>query len=158
MIISDDIIYKSKIMNQLIDIEDIYTWIDNPDITSPDDMKNVNIFSRMRIPNTALQVKNYICFDFNSRKLSRNEDLKTIFFNVAIICEETTIDTDYGNRHDLIAGFIIDNFTWSNFLGFELKLESDIESILQEKYYVRTLQFSNLAPNSLSNGVKMDGY
>lgn len=158
MIISDDIQYKNKIMNKLISIPDIYTWIDNPNISTPDAMKKINIFPRMRVPNTTISVKNYICYDFNSRSNPRNEDLKNVFFNIAVVCDESTIDTSYGNRHDLIAGFIIDAFTWSDFLGFELRLESDIESILNEKYCVRTLQFKNLAPNSLSNGVKMDGY
>lgn len=160
MVISDNIIYKNKIMNKLCSIPDIVTLINNPKITTdnPEAMKKVNIFSRMRVPNTTIGVKNYICFNFNSRTDTRNKLFKNVVFDIAVICHEVEIDTVWGNRHDTMAGVITDVFNWSDFLGFELELVSDTESILEKEYYVRTLQFRNLTPNSLSNGVKMDGY
>lgn len=160
MIMSDNTIYKNKIMDKLCSIPDIVIAINNPIITqdNPEDMKDVNIYSRMKIPNTTLTVKNYICFDFNSRIYSRNEVLKNVTINIGVICHESEIKTDWGNRHDVLAGVITDAFNWSDFLGFELELISDKENILENDYYARTLTFQNLTQNSLSNGVKMDGY
>ena len=160
MVISDVITYKNKIMNKLCSIPDVVTLINNPKITqsNANDMKDINIFSRMKIPNATLEVKNYICFDFNSKTYSRNEVLKNVIINIAVICHESDIKTVWGNRHDVLGGVIIDVFNWSDFLGFELELVSDNENILENNYYVRTLKFQNLSPNSLSNGVKMDGF
>jgi len=160
MVVSDNTQYKSKIMDQLINMPDIVTLINNPDITYSNRgaLKNINIFSRPKISGFTSEIKNYICFDFNSRTNPSNKVLKNISFNLMIICHENDIDTDYGNRHDAIDGVIIDAFNWSDFLGFELELVSDVEGILETEYHTRTLQFRNLTPNSLSNGVKMDGY
>lgn len=149
MVISDNIVYKNKIMNKLISIPDIFTLINNNNITESDQMKDENIFSTMRVPKTSLLVKNYICFDFNSRIHTRNEVLKDIIINVGVICHESELKTVFGNRHDVISGVIEDAFNGSDFLGFELSLVSDLESLLDSDYHVRTLQFKNLARNNL---------
>jgi hypothetical protein len=147
-------------MAKLISIPDIFTLINNTNITKPSDMVNKNLFSRMKIPSTELIVKNYICFDYNSRTFAGNKDLKQVTVNVIVICNpsDDNIITAWGNRHDVLGGVIIDAFNWSNFLGFELELTSDNERIFEGNYHARELQFKNLTPNSLSNGVKMDGY
>ena len=166
MVTSDVTKYKNKIMNKLCSIPDIVTLINNPDITqdnpditqdNPDKLKDVNIFSYMKIPNTTMSVKNYICFDFNARSSSYNELYKNINITISSICHESEINTSWGNRHDVMGGVILENFNWSNFLGLELELYSDTESILEKEYHVRTLQFKNLALNSLKNGVKVNG-
>lgn len=159
MVISDVTKYKNKITNKLCSISDVVTLINNPDITqdNSDKMKDVNIFSYMKIPNTTMSVKNYICFDFNAKSSNYNELYKNVNITIATICHESEIKTVWGNRHDVIGGVILENFNWSNFLGLELELYSDTESILKEEYHVRTLQFKNLTLNSLKNGVKVNG-
>lgn len=159
MVISDVTKYKNKITNKLCSISDVVTLINNPDITqdNSDKMKDVNIFSYMKIPNTTMSVKNYICFDFNAKSSNYNELYKNVNITIAAICHESEIKTVWGNRHDVIGGVILENFNWSNFLGLELELYSDTESILKEEYHVRTLQFKNLTLNSLKNGVKVNG-
>jgi hypothetical protein len=159
MVVSDVTKYKNKIMNKLCSIPDIVTLVNNPDITlvNSDKMKNTNIFSYMKIPNTTLSVKNYICFDFNARSSNYNDLYKNVNITISVICHETDIMTAWGNRYDVIGGVIIDNFNWSNFLGFELELYSDTESILEKEYHMRTLQFKNITLNSLQNGVKING-
>jgi hypothetical protein len=158
MVISDVIKDKNKVMNKLLEIPDVYTVINNPDITSATAMKNVNIFSRMKIPNTTLTVKNYICFDYSSKLYQSDKIFKTVYINIACICNgsKENIMTSWGNRHDLLAGIIIDAFNWSDFLGFELELVSDVESILEGDYYCRTLQFKNTTTNSLTNKLVRD--
>lgn len=159
MVISDVIKYKNKIMNKLCSIPDIVTLINNPEITiaNSDKLKDVNIFSYMKIPNAIISVKNYICFDFNARSSSYNDLYKNINISISAICHESEIKTVWGNRYDVLGGVILENFNWSNLLGLELELYSDTESILEREYHVRTLQFKNLALNSLKNGVKING-
>lgn len=154
----DVICYKSIIMEKLYTTPEIFELIDNKQLTSPEEMINKNLFSRMKIPNETFVVKNYICFDYNSRINPNNNVFKTVTINMAVITHEDSTDTPFGNRYDLLAAVIINEFNWYNILGFDLELVSDTESILEKDYHVRNLQFRNLTANSLSNGVKMDGY
>ena len=160
MVISDVTKYKGKIMNKLCSIPDILTLINNPDIiqTKPDNMRNVNIFSYMKIPNTTLTVKNYICFDYNSRVHNYNDSFKNVTINISVICHESTIQTSFGNRHDAISGMILEAFNWSDFLGYTLELVSDTENILEREYHVRNLQFKNVATNNIHSGVRSGVY
>jgi hypothetical protein len=153
MVISDVIEYKNRIISKLIEIPDVYILINNPNITKPSDMINKNIFPRMKIPNTTMTVKNYICFNYNSRKYPNNDVLKDVTINIGIISHESDIKTVWGNRNDVLAGVVIDAFNWSDFLGFQLELVSDTESTLENDYYARTLQFKNITPNSFMNKV-----
>ena len=149
--------YKSKIMTRIVNIPEILSLINNKNIVDSDGLRNTHVFSRIKIPKTPKETDNYICFNLNSRTWNRNTVLKNFFFDVVIMCHEANISTKYGNRHDTIAGIIVDDFSWSNFLGFELEPVSDLESTTEE-FCIRTLTFQNKSPNSLSNGVKMDGY
>ena len=157
MVVSDVIKYKNKIISKLIDIPDIFTYIKNTDISKPSDMIYKNVFPYMKIPDTTTVVKNYICFDFNARSSNYNDLYKNINITISVICHESDIKTAYGCRHDVLGSIILENFNWSNFLGLELELYSDMESILEKEYHVRTLQFKNLVLNSLQNGVKRNG-
>jgi hypothetical protein len=159
LVVSDVVKYKNKIMNKLCSIPDIVTLINNPEITqnNPDQMKNVNIFPYMKIPNITLSVKNYICFAFDARSSNYNDLYKNVNITISAICHESDIKTAWGNRYDVLGGVILESFNWSNFLGLELELYSDTESILEKEYHMRTLQFKNLTLNSLKNGVKVNG-
>ena len=157
MVISDVIEYKGKIMSKLLSIPDIFTLINNKDISKPYEMINKNIFSYMKVPNTTTLVKNYICFDYNTKISARNDSYKNVLINVGIICHKDEINTMWGNRHDVISGVIVDVFNLSNFLGYQLELVSDTESIMENGYHARTLQFRNLTLNSFENGVKVNG-
>lgn len=158
MVISDVVKYKNKIMNKICSIPEILELINNPEISpeNPDDMKNVNVFSRMKIPNIATNVKNYICFDYNEKTDTYNKTFKNVIINIGIVCHEDDIVTDYGNRHDVIAGVIEEYLNWSDFLGYVLELVSNTESILNNTYHVRTLVFKNVATNNINSGVRND--
>jgi len=140
-------------MDRLISIPDVYKYINNSEITEAAQMKNINIFSRMRKPKTTTSVGNYICFDYNSNIFKTSKVLKTTTITVAVICHEEDLITSYGNRHDVLSGIIIDSFNWSKFLGFELELMSDTESLLEEVYSVRTMIFQNTSTNDIKNKV-----
>lgn len=154
---SDATKYKSKIMGNIITNSDVFKLINNTEITSPHQMKDKNVFSRMRLPNTTMTVNNYICFDFNAKMSQVNDVYENVTINIAIVCNEKTINCDGGgNRHDELAGVIADIFNWSNILGLQIKLLSDTETIWEKVYHVRLLQFKNLTLNSIRNGAKIN--
>lgn len=159
MIISDVIKYKNVIMGKLFSTPDIITLIDNRDISSdtPEKLINVNFFPYMKIPDATLKAKNYVCFDFNARSSNYNDLYKNVTITIGAICHESEISTAWGNRHDVLGGVLIELFNWSNILGLQLELISDTESILENNYHARTLQFKNLVLNSVKNGVKING-
>ncbi|MGN6713767.1 hypothetical protein [Anaerocolumna jejuensis] len=153
MVHSDVIEYKKKLTEKLVSIEDIFTYIGNSEITKPEQMINKNIFPYTKNPTLNMTIKNYIWFDYNSITSSINASFKNCTINIGIVCHEDTIETDSGNRHDVLGGIITDGLNWSKFLGFELELVSDNESIEDNQYHIRTLQFKNRTPNSLYNKV-----
>ena len=154
---SDATKYKSKIMGNLITNSDVFKLINNIEITSPRQMIDKNIFTRMRFPDTIKTVDNYICFDFNTEMSRTNDVYESVLINMAIVCHEDTINCGSGNRHDELANIVVDIFNWSNILGLQLKLMSEKETIWETKYHVRLLQFRNLTLNSIRNGVKVNG-
>jgi hypothetical protein len=153
----DVITYKSVIMNELCSTPDIFTLIDNDKISQPDQMSDNNLFSYMKIPDTTLEVENYICFDVNARSSSYNDLYKNITINMAVVCHNHNIKAGMGNRHDLLGGVVIDILNFSNLLGLQLELVSDTETIWEKEYNVRLLQFKNLTLNSVRNGVRING-
>lgn len=153
VVISDVIKYKATIMNRIINIPNVLELINDEAVTEPIQLRDNNVFRYLKIPNTTTKVKNYICFDFNSRKSRVNKVYKDVVINVFIICHESDINTPWGARHDVLSGLIINDFNWSDFLGFELELDSDSEDILQTEYHIRKLQFKNRTTDSFSNKV-----
>lgn len=145
----DVIEYKNRLMNTICSINELVELINNPEVKYPQQLKEKNVFSTMRLPGTQTDASNYICFDYNSEIFRKNKVYKLVTINIGIVCHTKNIRTTNGNRHDLIAGIIIEKLNWSDILGFELHLISDKESILEKEYNARTLIFQNLAPNSL---------
>jgi hypothetical protein len=158
MVISDVVKCKKKIMNKLIEIPDVFLLINNKCISKPSEMMFENIFPYFKVSDARKTVNNYICFDYNSRISSKNSSFKDITINIGVICHKDDIKTPWGSRHDVLAGVIIDSLIWEDILGFNLELISDIENILQNDYHTRTLQFKNLAINSINNGVHSGVY
>jgi hypothetical protein len=153
MVDSEVLEYKRKITNKLVSISDIFTYIKNESITTPGEMVGKNIYSFMKVPDPTVYVKNYICFNYSSITSTKNSSFKNCSVTIGVVCHEDDIKTTYGNRHDVLAAIITENFNWSNFLGFELELVSDVESIQDNKYHARTLKFVNKSQNSLKNKV-----
>jgi hypothetical protein len=153
LVITDVIKDKNKVMNKILSIPDIFTYIHNTDLTDASQMKDVNIFSRIRVPGTVTTVKNYICFKYSSKVDSYNKSFKNVYITFLVVSDEADIKTSYGNRHDVLSSIIINEFSWSDFLGFTLELTSDTEES-QGNYNTRTLTFTNTATNSLNSGVR----
>lgn len=155
---SDDIcIYKKKILKDLLSDTDILEALNNSklDLSTPEEFYNVNIFDRLKIPNTQAQyeVNNFICFEI--------DDIETIYENKCMINKQLTfrvitaekdVETPYGiNRHDLISAFIKERYCWSNILGNRLEKVFDTGRVAESEYYYRDIKFQTITTNTLSN-------
>ena len=160
---NDNIYYKEKIKQKLLDDYRIIHFLNNTDLDeeNPSDYFNVNIRPYYLIPDTQTDVKNYICYESNFTEIDNyNTILKQGQIIFYIFCDEKTImDRETGiARHDLLAALIVDDFAWSNDFGVQLRLVSDRPYSMDNRYVMRTLTFEHNAPNSISRNRKVDNY
>lgn len=163
--IDDDVIRAKRIIRaKLCEDEDIIEALHNVELEKneapPDEYFGVNIYSLIRVPGIQDTVKNFICFSVDDiEDLDYNNALKMQVVQFVIFCHEDDIVTEYGiDRHDLLGYLIRDIFNWSNMLGLQLKLIYNRESVTDTNYYVRTIKFEAVQPNSLQKGVMNNRY
>lgn len=163
--IDDDIIRAKRIIREkLCEDEDIIAALHNVELEKneapPDEYFGVNIFSYVRVPGTQDKVQNFICFSVDDiEDLRYNNALKYQHIEFVVFCNAKDITTEYGiDRHDLIGYIIRDIFNWSNMLGMQLKLVYNRESVTDTDFYVRTIKFEAVQPNSLQKGVMNNRY
>lgn len=101
------------------------------------------------------EVLNFIMFDIDDINISyTNKIIKTQVIIVMCLVHEDNMDTEYGiTRADLLSYLVKDLLCWTNALGLQLKCISDVNDIIDSKYYCRTLKFRVDAPNNLGTGV-----
>lgn len=152
----DDIRYKEIIKKMLISNDKIIYLLHNEELESEDvdndEYLNVNILPYYLIAPTQTSVQNYICFETSFNEVSRGNSIiknqQVIFY---VLCHHADIIEKYTNtaRHDLIGAVLIDMFQGSNIFGTQLKLMSDVPSVVDTNYACRTLIFEQLTVNSL---------
>jgi hypothetical protein len=105
-------------------------------------------------------VRNFICVTIDDNEDHRfNEVMKIQNLTFTVICHLSDMKTKYGiDRHDLIGYIIRDIFNYSNILGMQLKLVYNRESVTDTDFYVRTIKFEAVQPNSLQKGVMNNRY
>lgn len=150
----DDITYdKQLILQDLYKDGDILETLHNPDldITQPEEFRNVNIFSFLKVPDTQTTVKNFICFEVNdTESMSSNNLMVSKEITFMTICHSDEVQTAWGiDRQDLLAFLIKDRFQWSNYFGMQLKKTYDIAGVFDKDYYCRTLRFQAINTSSL---------
>lgn len=110
-------------------------------------------------PQTSTHKKNYICYQTMFNELMRGNNVEkylditfTVFVNSGDIIDKYTGIP----RHDLIAAILRERFAWEGFEISKTKPTFNKESIMDNTYLVRTLQFEIVLPNELSitkNGI-----
>lgn len=110
-------------------------------------------------PQTSTHKKNYICYQTMFNELVRGNNVEkylditfTVFVNSGDIIDKYTGIP----RHDLIAAILRERFAWSGFEISKTKPTFNKESIMDNTYLVRTLQFEIMLPNEMSvtkNGI-----
>lgn len=110
-------------------------------------------------PQTSTHKKNYICYQTMFNELVRGNNVEkylditfTVFVNSGDIIDKYTGIP----RHDLIAAILRERFAWVGFEISKTKPTFNKESIMDNTYLVRTLQFEIMLPNEMSvtkNGI-----
>ena len=171
----DNIRYKEKIHNALLNNAELLYALNNKDLDSElfdeDDNlmidektgeltgevdryfgDNSNIRPYLFIPETQTEVKHYICYQVSFDELPRYNDLQkyaNITFNIFVHGKDAMDKLTGIPRHDLIASIIREHFNWSNIFGMQTHLISSKESITDNNYLVRTIIFQTTDTNSV---------
>ena len=151
--VDDDIIYKKRLIEQILySDEDIIEILDNPNLSpdTPEDYIGENIFPFLRIPGTQDVSKNFITFTIDDMgRTSNNQVMKSQYVQFVVFVHKDLVKTKYGMaRHDLLGYLIRDIFNLSNKLGPSAELVSNHEGITDTDFYTRTLRFELIDDNS----------
>lgn len=146
---------KQKILDDLYKDPDIFEILNNPELEKrsapPEDYRNINIYSFLKIPEAQSTVKNFICFEVNDIEdsyVNTSMIRKQIIFRT--ISHQEDVETEYGiDRQDLLALLIKERFNWSNVLGMQIRKVYDSGKVAESGYYYRDIYFEQITPNGL---------
>lgn len=152
----DNVRYKQIIKKKLLGNNKIIYLLHNKDLeeAEADEYLGVNILPYYLIAPTQHAVQNYICFETSFENVSRgNAIMKIQNINFYILCHHADINVAElsSPRHDIISAEIINMFQGCNDFGTQLKLMSDKPSVTDNDYATRTLIFSQITTNSITN-------
>lgn len=162
---NDNVRIKEIIKQKLLANDDIIHVLDNKELQEADaendEYFGVNILPYYMIPGTQVDSQNYICFTVGYENIERNFTNSSRLYNdlqrhlhitFVVLCEQKNIkDRDTGiARHDLLAALVQNEFNLKNYFGRKLILMSDEESIVDAKFACRTLVFSQVTDNNVT--------
>lgn len=113
---------------------------------------NSNIRPFLFIPETQDEVKNYVCYQTSYSDLVRYNDKEKkliVTFTIFVNGKDSMDKSTNIPRHDLIASIIREKIAW---IGLEISTTTpfgDKESMTDNNYLVRTLQYEVTLPNSI---------
>lgn len=152
----DNVRYKQIIKKKLLGNNKIIYLLHNKDLeeAEADEYLGINILPYYLIAPTQHEVQNFICFETSFENVSRgNAIMKIQNINFYILCHHADINVAElsSPRHDIISAEIINMFQGCNDFGTQLKLMSDKPSVTDNDYATRTLIFSQITTNSITN-------
>lgn len=115
--------------------------------------KDSNIKPYLYIPNTQTDMRHYVCYQTNFTTIKKyNSYIKEmiITFNIFVNGQDGIDNLTGIPRHDLIASIIREKIAW---IGIEIENpvpNYDKESVTDNDFLVRTLQFKLDLPNSIA--------
>ena len=145
--------YKNKIINDILFNKedsslsrDIVTAIDEEYLECDDEFIYRNIFPYLRIPSVETEARSYITMSVDMPKVStKNYFFKDMVITINVIVHEEMMKMPDGysaTRADYIASIINKIFNQSkNYGNVPLEYVSDVESIMLNRFIVRTLRF-----------------
>lgn len=114
--------------------------------------KDSNIKPYLYIPNTQTDMRHYVCYQTNFTTIKKyNSYIKEMIvtFNIFVNGQDGIDNLTGIPRHDLIASIIREKIAW---IGIEIENpvpNYDKESVTDNDFLVRTLQFKLDLPNSI---------
>lgn len=152
---SDDLVIRFKriIKSKLISDPRIIHVLHNENLSEdhPDDYLDVNILSRVNLPDIQAEVANYICFKIDiGDTLEANQRLVKLDITFQILCRDGDIKTEFGiDRHDLLAYLVKDMFHLTNTFWNQCRCKYDSETLTDSHYNGRLLKFEVTVPNGM---------
>ena len=154
----DNVRYKQIIKKKLLANNKIIYLLHNKELedeeAEADEYLNVNILPYYLIAPVQSNVQNFICFETGFENVSRGNSvikLQQIIFYILCHNKDINVAELSSPRHDIIAAEITNMFQGCNDFGTQLKLMSDKPSVTDNDYATRTLIFSQLTTNSITN-------
>lgn len=154
----DNVRYKQIIKKKLLSNNKLIYLLHNKELedeeAEADEYLGINILPYYLIAPVQSQVQNFICFETSFENVSRGNSVmkiqEIIFY---ILCHQSDINVAElsSPRHDIIAAEITNMFQGCNDFGTQLKLMSDKPSTTDSDYATRTLIFSQITTNSITN-------
>lgn len=114
--------------------------------------KDSNIRPYLYIPDTQTDMRSYVCYQTSYTSVKKNNSYikdMIVTFNIFVNGGDSIDNLTGIPRHDLIASIIREKFAW---IGIEISTpipNYDKESITDNNFLVRTLQFQVNLPNSI---------
>ena len=154
----DNVRYKQIIKKKLLGNNKIIYLLHNKELedeeAEADEYLGINILPFYLIGPTQSSVKNFICFETSLENVSRNNSvmkLQQIIFYILCHKDDINVKELSSPRHDILAAEIINMFQGCNDFGTQLKLMSDKPSVTDNDYATRTLIFTQITTNSITN-------
>ena len=143
---------KRKILQKFAQDETIFNLINNKsdNIEYPEDLIGVNLFPYLKIDYTVEEAGTFIGVKVEYPNINvSNYTYKDTHITVLIVCDNKSLKTDSGYiRTDLVAERITELLNYNRWLGYEVRLVSDMEDPLNDKYYYRKIVFKSEANNT----------
>ena len=154
----DNVRYKQIIKKKILDNNKIIYLLHNKELedaeAEADEYYGINILPYYLIGPTQTEVMNYLCFETSFENVSRGNSvmkIQQIIFYILCHHEDIVVAELSSARHDLLAAEITNMFQGCNDFGTQLKLMSDKPSVTDTDYSTRTLTFTQITTNSITN-------
>ena len=151
----DDVVLKERIKKVLLNNKYIIHVLENKELeeaeAEPDDYFGVNILPYYMVEPTQHKVNNYLCYEVSYDRVYGDKYYKRLQIIFYILCEQKEIiERDTGiARHDLLSAIIQDTFNFTDYLGYRMKLVSDVPSTVDSHFACRVLTFEQYTDNNL---------
>lgn len=144
--------YKNRIIKDILHNQDetlsteIVAAIDENFLGAEDELIYENIFPYLRIPDTQDEAKSYITMSVDMPKVStKNYFFKDMLITINVLVHEEKMKMPAiysATRADYIASLINKMFNGNkNYGNVPLEYVSDVESIVLNKFFMRSLRF-----------------
>jgi hypothetical protein len=137
--------FKHKVMMAFLTNTDIVNAINMPNMVTSTDLLYKHIFPYLKVLNTVETTGSYILLSVDQTNRAQRNDLFCTFrLSVWVVCHEGVMQyNSFSNRLDYLSHLIRDELDNSNGYGYgDLKLQSDLEGLLDESHHVRKMTFT----------------
>lgn len=151
-IIDKTSVTKHKLLQMFAKDDTIFNLINNKSnmIEYPEDLIGINLFPYLKVDYTVEESGTFIGVKIEYPNVNQsNYTYKDTRITILIVCDNKSLATNSGYiRTDLVAERIVELLNYNRYFGYELRLVSDSEDPLNEKYYYRKLIFKSEANNT----------